>query len=255
MKQGISFVHKDLGNVTVRVNARARHIVMRPQRDGVLVTVPYPLTNEQIMNTLDAYSERLKAKQTKLREEQRYIDLTFRIDTACLKLHFAQGETPGKFFVKRQRGYVEVLCPPEFDYQQDESQAWLHKVVEEQLRIQAQLYLPERLQALSAQHGLPYSQVQVNSSRGRWGSCSNRKHISLSFYLMTLPAHLIDYVLLHELSHTKEMNHGERFWALMDKLTDGKAHALRDEIKGYYTDIFNREETDCDGERDCEETD
>ena len=79
--------------------------------------------------------------------------------------------------------------------------------------------------------------MKINSSRGRWGSCSARKDINLSYYLVLLPFRLIDYVLLHELCHTREMNHSERFWQLLDRFTGGKALALRKELKEYRTEI------------------
>lgn len=72
---------------------------------------------------------------------------------------------------------------------------------------------------------------------GTLGELLSEKNINLSYYLVLLPSHLIDYVLLHELCHTREMNHSERFWDLLDRFTDGKALALRKELKKYRTEI------------------
>lgn len=101
----------------------------------------------------------------------------------------------------------------------------------------AQEYLPPLLSALSEQYHLPFKRVKITGSRGRWGSCSGTGSINLSCYLMLLPPHLMDYVLLHELSHTKEMNHGPRFWELLDSMTGGRARALRAELRRFNTDF------------------
>ena len=132
---------------------------------------------------------------------------------------------------------MEIVCPPYADFADEKLQSWLHKVIEESLRRNAKSILPSRLAFLSKQYGLPYSSVKINSSQGRWGSCSARKAINLSYYLVLLPSHLIDYVLLHELCHTREMNHSERFWALLNQYTEGKALTLRGELRKYRTEI------------------
>ena len=132
---------------------------------------------------------------------------------------------------------MQIICPPDADFSDEKLQTWLRKVIEEGLRRNAKIILPPRLYQLSVQHHLSYKSVKINSSSGRWGSCSARGNINLSYYLVLLPKHLIDYVLLHELSHTREMNHGEGFWALLNTLTDGKAQALRNELRKYRTEI------------------
>lgn len=99
------------------------------------------------------------------------------------------------------------------------------------LRKKAKAYLPDRLRILADIHGFSYTSVSINKSRTRWGSCSSKKSINLSLYLILVPAHLIDYVLLHELCHTIHMNHGSEFWSLMDKVCNGKTMQFRKELK------------------------
>lgn len=132
-------------------------------------------------------------------------------------------------------GKTQIICPPETDFNRKEIQEWLHKVIEEILRKQAKSYLPIRLQQLSKRNNLPFNNISIKSNRSNWGSCTSKKKINLSYYLMLLPSHLIDYVLLHELCHTREMNHGKNFWTLLDTLTNGKAQLLRKELRKYKT--------------------
>lgn len=102
----------------------------------------------------------------------------------------------------------------------------------EKLREHALAYLPLRTQQLAGKHGFSYRRVSIRSSRTRWGSCSAVNNINLSLYLMQLPSHLIDYVILHELVHTVHKNHGPDFWQLLDHHT-GHARELAAEMKKY----------------------
>ena len=103
----------------------------------------------------------------------------------------------------------------------------------EELRRAAKADLPGRIARLSEATGLKYEKLSIRASRTKWGSCSGRNHISLSLFLMTLPEHLRDYVIIHELCHTVHHTHSPRFHALVDRLVGGCEKALNKELRAF----------------------
>ncbi|NDV58105.1 SprT family zinc-dependent metalloprotease [Bacteroides sp. 519] len=226
---------KELGRLVVRVNSRARRFIFHTKSDAIYVSVPSGTTRKD----LDAAIESLRHKLLDSRERvkpARKINLDYKINAEHFKLTLVQG-TQNKYLAHSALGEMKIVCPPNANFDNEEIQLWLQKVIEEGLRRNAKAILPPRLTMLSQKYNLPYKGVKINSSKGRWGSCSSQANINLTFYLLLLPQHLIDYVLLHELCHTLEMSHNDRFWAFMDKVTDNKALELRNELKQYKTEI------------------
>lgn len=114
----------------------------------------------------------------------------------------------------------------------------IQKAIENTYRLEAKNYLPNRVHELASKHGLSYQKVKINNAKTRWGSCSSTNNINLTLQLMRLPNHLIDYVLLHELAHTKVKNHSITFWNFLDTLTGNNAKKLDKELKTYYLNVF-----------------
>ena len=85
-----------------------------------------------------------------------------------------------------------------------------------------------RLNKLAELHGFTYKKVSIRNQRTRWGSCSAKGNISLNIKLVALPQELSDYIMLHELVHTRVHNHSKKFWKELDKYTgNGKVKAKR----------------------------
>ena len=98
---------------------------------------------------------------------------------------------------------------------------------------ETQTGLFNRLDYFSKKHNLPYNRAGFRCQKTRWGSCSGQNNISLNVNIAFLSEELQDYVLLHELVHTKVKNHSRNFWAELDKYTQGQAKELSKELKKY----------------------
>ncbi len=101
------------------------------------------------------------------------------------------------------------------------------------MRSEAKATLPQRVAELATRYRLKYGKVTIRAARTKWGSCTARGDISLSLYLMTLPEHLRDYIIIHELCHTVHLNHSPRFHALVNELTGGRERELAKELRQY----------------------
>ena len=119
----------------------------------------------------------------------------------------------------------------------------------EALRREAKRVLPAMVERLARQHGFNYGRVTIRATRSKWGCCTSRNNLSLSLFLMTLPTHLQEFVVLHELCHTVHHNHSAEFHALLDKVTGGREKELNRQLKGIRKNLRFRKGSENDLER------
>lgn len=87
--------------------------------------------------------------------------------------------------------------------------------------------LTKRTHHFNQVYKFTFKNITVRNQKSRWGSCSTKGNINFNYGLIYLPEHLRDYIVVHELCHLQEMNHGKRFWALVEKtIPDHKARRL-----------------------------
>ena len=102
----------------------------------------------------------------------------------------------------------------------------------EELRKEAKRVLPAMVERLARENGFSYGRVTIRATRSKWGCCTSQNNISLSLFLMTLPTHLQEFVVLHELCHTVYHNHSAEFHALLNRVTGGREKELNRQLKG-----------------------
>lgn len=88
----------------------------------------------------------------------------------------------------------------------------------EDLARKALKYIPQRVEYFSKIVGVNYGRITIRNQRTRWGSCSSKGNLNFNCLLMLAPPEVIDYVVVHELCHRKEMNHSKAFWGEVEKV-------------------------------------
>ena len=119
----------------------------------------------------------------------------------------------------------------------------------ENLRREAKRVLPAMADRLAARNNFKYGKITIRATRSKWGCCTSQNNLSLSLFLMTLPTHLQEFVVLHELCHTVHHNHSAAFHALLDKVTGGREKELNRQLKGIRKNLRFRKGVESDLER------
>lgn len=108
---------------------------------------------------------------------------------------------------------LRVSLPP--DTPEAEQPDAVRKALDNWLQKEAKAYIPQRVEELAARYGFEYGRVSIKNQRTRWGSCSSLGNLNFNRRLMMTPPGAIDYLIIHELCHLREMNHSPRYWKLV----------------------------------------
>ena len=209
---------EEFGTITLRRSARATSIRIRVAPNGRLrVSLP-------VYTPLFLVKRLIKSSRPKLRSmlSEGQSDSVFEDGMRIGKSHTltVRSTTLKTPSARRHGQQIVVTLPDGFDLDNPDVTRLIRDTAIDALRIEAKSYLPKRLAFLADKYQYSYQKVRFSHSSGRWGSCSSSGTISLNIALMKLPFELIDYVLLHELSHTKQMNHSDEFWQLVGSTDD-----------------------------------
>ncbi len=148
------------------------------------------------------------------------------------RLNFYKTTQTGGSLVRTRVTKTTIEIKTNLDFNSSEVQHKAKAACERALKSESNLLLPNRLAELAKSHGYTYKNVQIKKLTSRWGSCSSQKNIALSYYLVQLPWPLIDYVLLHELTHTKHLHHGSDFWNALGQAVPN-VKAVKKSIKDF----------------------
>ena len=207
-----SFIDHEFGEITVHKRRGARSVHIKIGNDGrYQATAPFytpVIFIKQIVNNSRSELRKLAEHSSIM---QPYVD-----GQTIGKQHILSvvpTQMVKKPSIKVLRDRLLVYLPPSASLEEPEVQQQIRDTVITILRREAKAYLPKQLATLAHENGFKYDRVRFSHASGRWGSCSSNGTISLNIALMKLPDELINYVLIHELCHTREMNHSTKFWA------------------------------------------
>ena len=219
---------KEFGKIVIRRSMIATQVRIRVAPNGLL-TASLPMHTPIFF-----VRHLLKKSRNELRNllDQSKPEYKFENGSQIGKSHklVVQAANNHLLQVSRRGQQIIVKLPPGKQISDTDVSRKIRDTIIKSLRVEAKSYLPKRLLYLSLKYGYNYDKVRFPHASGRWGSCRNNGTISLNIALMKLPFELIDYVIIHELAHTKQMNHSHDFWLLVESADpDYKLH--RRELK------------------------
>ena len=211
----MSIVDKEFGEIKIRKNKLARSVKLSVGVDGSLrASIPYYSPEFAVRRLVNGSRDEIRKMLATHNAKNSYQDGDLIGKTHTLFLRKFSGE---EIKISNEGNQILMQIPQELAFENPLVQSEIRKTVSKILRKQAKAYLPRRIDFLAEKYGFSFEKLRFSHTGTRWGSCSSSGTISLNIALMNLPHHLIDYVIIHELCHTRQMNHSSKFWQEVEK--------------------------------------
>ena len=212
----------------IKTNRRSLSITIT-QKGEVIVHAPKRLSMDNIINFVNEKSNWIETKRIEiLKKQEDHKDILTYNKMLFLGKQYLKYEMNG--IKKVELTTSCLLCPKGLD----ESEL-LFKIAKWYMQT-AKSILAERLEYLANLMQLDYNSFKISNTKNRWGSCDTKGNIKINFRLIMLPHKIIDYVLIHELSHLVEFNHSKEFYRVIESVMPNYDEA-RKNLK-YYSDIL-----------------
>jgi predicted metal-dependent hydrolase len=217
----------NIGAVSFQKRRGTRSIRLKIAPSGkIVVTMPYLVPYHAAVKFVEKHAEWVNEEQDKHTDLLPEGHLVGRIHKVRY-IYDALAVTP-----KTRITATQIIIKHRESYESEQVQAAAFKAATRALKAEAKQFLPKRLRDIAYAEDYEFNGISLKQMRGRWGSCNQDKHITLNIFLMELPVELIDYVILHELAHTRALHHGPEFWQEFEAHLPG-AKLLRRKIRQY----------------------
>ena len=196
--------------VIVRMSSRAKRLLFKSSiKKGVEVVVPQGVNSSWVIEMVETRIPWIKSAQQHVEEGRKQLNPTL-IDLKALGQiwtieYEAVAKIPRGIVVNGDRDLTVGVDDKDVFYAVRKLQEWFRAI--------AKASLEPWLTRLAEDRGLKFNRISVRNQVSRWGSCSEKRNINLNQNLLFLPAHLVEYVLHHELTHLSQMNHSGKFWS------------------------------------------
>jgi Predicted metal-dependent hydrolase len=188
------------------IRSNRKTIAIKPTENGtIIVKAPKKATNKLIIEIIEQHKDKILKK---LKELEKIKEINFKQFVAgeeflyigkAYKLYIVENlETPLKF----QDGFYLSK-----DYKNQRREIFI-----DWYKKQAKIIIPNRVKYWAEKCGYSIKKVGITNANKQWGSCSAKGNLNFSWRLILAPLEVIDYVIVHKLSHLKELNHSKNFW-------------------------------------------
>ena len=224
--------------ITYKRSRRSKnlYIKIKPFSD-VIVSMPFFMLKSTAEDFVDKKSSWIQKKLLEIKQiEQSHNKSLNGFKTRYSTVTF-KGTSASRVSFRILKNEISVFVPKNLNEKDVQVHKCAIRAINKSLMMESELILPKRVEEISQKYNLLYNSLTIKYTKTRWGSCSGKNDIILNPHLLRLPDELLDYVILHELTHTKVKNHSKKFWSTIKSL-DANAKKLDKELKQYSLQYF-----------------